>query len=110
MRLKEGVLCAGLHPKIVEAMCKVSALYAVSKITGVRACITSVMDSRHSGQSLHYKGRAFDVRTWRDSQGNQMLPNEKEALADRIRDVLGEGYDVVVESTHIHIEYDPKEK
>jgi len=29
-------------------------------------------------------------------------------LAIRLRGVLGKDYDVVVHSTHIHVEYDPK--
>jgi hypothetical protein len=106
VNLKSSVLCGGLHPKLVEAMCKVSVVYSQMGINGVRACITSVLDSRHSSKSLHYKGRAFDVRTWIDGSGTQMSVDEKNALARVIRDELGDDFDVVVEATHLHIEYD----
>jgi len=106
MNIKHNVQCAGLHPDLVEAMMKVAVLYDNLGIKGVRACVTSVMDGRHSSNSLHYQGKAFDVRTWADTRGNQMSVNEKEAIANKVRDILGGDFDVVVESTHIHIELD----
>ena len=33
-----------------------------------------------------------------------------QAIVDKIKDCLGEQYDVVLESDHLHVEFDPKEK
>jgi hypothetical protein len=59
-------------------------------------------NATHRTESLHYSGFAEDYRT-RD------VPPSK--LADMVADVrarLGSDYDVVLESDHLHIEYDPK--
>ena len=58
--------------------------------------ITSVEEGTHSYGSLHYTHNAFDIR-----------PNKKYSLA-QIKSFVGEGFDVVDEGSHIHIEYDPK--
>jgi hypothetical protein len=70
--------------------------------------VTSVCDGRHKKGSLHYKGLAFDVRTWANGEGEQLGVDDKEIMAKDYREVLGPDFDVVVESTHIHIEYQPK--
>lgn len=74
--------------------------------------ITSMQDGRHSANSLHYRDgicRAFDVRTRDEAPGYAQWSDDlKRELADAIRNALGRDYDVVVERTHIHIEYDPK--
>lgn len=61
--------------------------------------ITSTFEGNHSVGSLHYANRAIDVR----------LPDEKTgAIVKLLRGSLGPDYDVVIEQSHIHIEYDPK--
>ena len=50
--------------------------------------------------SLHYQGKAFDLRTW----------HVIEEVAKQLRTYLGKDYDVIVEKDHIHVEYDPKQK
>lgn len=64
--------------------------------------ITSAKDGKHSANSLHYEGKAVDIRTW------DMKPGTIKSTARVIADRLGGKYDVVVENNHIHIEYDPK--
>ena len=62
----------------------------------------------HSLGSLHPFGRALDFRTFyfiKDGKIDMFMVNK---LAIRLRGVLGKDYDVVVHSTHIHVEYDPK--
>lgn len=111
MRLKDGVsLCKGSHhlrPETLDAMLKVSALYEQEGIKGSRAVVTSIMDGKHKTNSKHYIGWAFDCRTWNKDISGQMSDEDKEALAQKIREKLGRNYDVVVEPTHIHVEYDP---
>jgi len=69
--------------------------------------ITSANDGRHKRSSAHYRGMAVDLRTF-DKDGEQLPPDERSRLADLISDLLGEDFDVVPESDHIHVEYDPK--
>lgn len=65
--------------------------------------ITSLNDANHSETSLHYAGNAVDIRTW-------TLPDDVSAsmVADEIKDKLNKHYDVIFESDHIHIEYQPR--
>ena len=65
--------------------------------------VTSANDGRHSKNSLHYKGKAVDIRIWalkKDEDKTQAIRELKLAL--------GSDYDIVLEPDHIHIEYDPK--
>jgi len=65
--------------------------------------ITSVTDSQHGNTSLHYVGYAIDIRI-------RELHSKPEDLADALRDSLVSDYDVILESNHIHVEYQPKWK
>ena len=71
-------------------------------ITGREAIITSAKDRTHSSNSLHYKGLAIDIRTSGLSGPDQLK------LVSALQKALGDSWDVVLEQTHIHIEYDPK--
>lgn len=68
---------------------------------GVPCVVTSLTDGKHSDNSLHYSGEAVDFRTWYFTE--QVL----EDLAWELQRDLGSDYDVVVEKTHLHVEYDP---
>jgi len=69
---------------------------------GVEPIATSIMDGTHKVGSLHYLGRAFDLRT------RDIVPARREAFRAALRRALGPEYDVVLEDTHIHIEHDAK--
>lgn len=68
---------------------------------GQECVVTSFMDGVHSEQSLHYEGKAVDLRT------RYFPENVAEDLVWKLQCALGEDYDVVWHSTHIHAEYDP---
>lgn len=69
---------------------------------GYQLVVTSGYEGQHSADSLHYRGLAEDYRT-RDI-ASSMLPR----MVDDVKALLGRDYDVVLESTHLHVEYDPK--
>lgn len=62
--------------------------------------LTSVTDGKHGETSLHYAGFAVDI----DHHDPGSFPWIREKLVDR----LTVEFDVVVEATHIHIEFQPK--
>lgn len=64
--------------------------------------VTSVCDGKHGEGSMHYKGNAFDCRRRHLLAGavNPILFSLKEALPNDL------GFDVILEKTHFHIEYD----
>ena len=97
--LKMGVSVYDLRDEMRRALNKIEDCYNVE---GLEAVITSTTGGVHMPSSLHYVGRAVDVR------------KPPETKLDRIvrclRDKLGKNFDVVVEHDHIHIEYDPKRR
>jgi hypothetical protein len=99
MNLKHSCDVNGIKPEIVMACLVADAVYSVH---GHSMTITSVVDSKHSAKSLHYIGHAVDLRT-RDLEGE-----EAQIIAADIKSRLTDDYDVVVESDHIHIEYQPR--
>lgn len=103
MKAKTGVKVNGLKPEILWAMGIVEDVYQEH---GQELVITSCVDGKHSATSLHYIGHAFDART-------KCFPEKKRTstvnlVAALIRSKLTKEFDVVVEKTHIHIEFQPK--
>ena len=97
--IKNGVDLRGLSPQMALAYTIACRCY------GQYDCvITSANDSKHGPNSLHYKGQALDLRTRHlNGQGLQ-------AVYLKLKESLGEQFDVVLESDHIHVEWDPKDK
>ncbi len=99
MRLKAGVRVLGARPEAILAM---QAAADVLRRHDVEFVITSVTDGRHSRGSAHYAGNAFDFRT------RHLGPGLPARVGAELTRALGGDYDVVLEATHIHVEYDPK--
>ena len=97
--IKHGVDLRGLSPQMAIAYTIACRCY------GQYDCvITSASDGKHGPNSLHYKGQALDLRTRHlNGQGLQ-------AVYHKLKESLGEQFDVVLESDHIHVEWDPKDK
>lgn len=96
--LKSNVTFLGIRPETVLGILIAFDLYQKCKQEFV---ITSITDGLHKSGSLHYDGLAFDIRTFnlRGISGYEMV--------DRLKEALGSQFDVVLEPSHIHVEFDP---
>ena len=103
MKLKKGVTPNGLMPQLLLALMVADQVWADN---GQELVVTSLNDSKHSRTSLHYAGCAADLRT------RYFDPDQVETIAELLREALGNcpDYDVVVESDHIHLEWQPKRR
>ena len=99
MKIKPGVKVHGISP---ELMLGLSVCKEVYHRFGYEFVVTSLTEGDHSRHSLHYAGQAADLRT------RHMAESSKEKVVYEIRKRLTEDYDVVLELTHIHIEYQPE--
>lgn len=97
MKIKPGVKAAGLK---AEALLGITVAESVYRQHGYELVVTSITDGKHMKGSLHYKGLAFDCRT------NMMPASMKEKVTAALSEALGPEYDVVLEPTHIHVEFD----
>ena len=101
MKFKSSVRMDVLTPQMVLGAMMVQI--ALQK-EDIEMIITSISDGTHSKNSLHYVGNAIDIRT-------RHVPSWKHSdMVSAIKGGLGQHFDVVLESDHIHIEYDPKGK
>lgn len=98
MEIKKGVELLGIRP---ELMMGIIVADGVWRQLGKELCVTSICDSKHSRDSLHYLGLAADLRT-RYFEDNGM------EAARMLSDSLPDDFDVVVEGNHIHMEFQPK--
>lgn len=88
-----------LSTQIVLALITASAIYQAN---GQELVITSITDAVHKKESLHYDGKAADLRT------NVFSAATAKLVTAQLASALGDNFDVVLESDHIHIEYDPE--
>ena len=62
--------------------------------------ITSTDEGNHIAYSKHYFGEAIDIRPPKTDRENKI---------NKLKERLGEDFDVIDEGDHVHVEYDPKE-
>ena len=99
LKLKPGVRMFGIRPEMVLAATIVTSVY--SEFNNAECVITSITDGQHGPKSHHHKGFAIDFRTRHIPTG--ML----DTLRARVQACLGDEFDVVLEKTHLHVEFDP---
>lgn len=99
VRLKRGVVLTGAHPCLFEMILAARAAYGH---LGKDVVITSGIDGTHSHKSLHYLGRALDLRTFHLTEAQRV------EIMDDLKGRLGPDYDVLFEQDHFHVEYDPR--
>lgn len=101
------------EPQFVDYLFNVVDDYYREK--GDEAIITSgsELESKHSTTSLHYAGRAADIRIWQranvpapEQQLNDLILRTRVYLTNRKIPI--NYIDLVLESTHIHLEWQPK--
>jgi hypothetical protein len=107
MIFKPGTVIDGTRPEMLRSWAVVDEVYL--QLTGKEATLTSGKDGEHkpkSGRpSLHYDGLADDFRT-RDISEN-IVPLIVNQIRMRLKEI-DSAYDVILEKTHLHIEYDLK--
>lgn len=100
MKIKsDEVSFQNLQPQMVLAVIMAQEVYREYDTDMV---ITSANDSVHSRTSLHFSGNAVDLRIWNLPDGTA---NE---VRDKLQEKLTKDFDVILESDHIHLEYQPK--
>lgn len=99
MQIKDGVIMTGIQLEMRKVLITANKLW---KEFGEELVITAALDGTHSAGSLHYYGYAVDLRSRYFSE------DDKQAIAARLQSELGSDYDVIVHSSHIHVEYDPE--
>lgn len=98
VRFKAGVNCYGLHPRVKSVIVLTADL--VHQTAGKECVVTSLCDGVHSPNSYHYLLGAADFRT------RHLTEEEQEGVAARLARKLGDQWDVVLESDHLHVEWD----
>lgn len=66
--------------------------------------VTSGRDGQHQVNSKHYTDEALDLRRF------HLKREELDTVVQSLQRTLGEDFDVVIEPTHVHVEYDPRVK
>lgn len=100
VHIKEGVCLKEINERLIH-LCITS--WWIWQKYGLDPVITSCNDGNHMKGSLHYNNMAWDLRIWG-------LPDVKAAALelDGLLNIRHHDYDVVVESDHLHVEFDPK--
>lgn len=119
MRTKSHSVALHLHPMITGLM---PALDREYRMWEDELIITSGSEhtARHGYASLHYAtpGQAIDVRIWSlatHSRGSVPSPKEQHTALSKVVDkycldqsIPRDWIEVILEKSHIHIEYQPK--
>ena len=107
IRFKESVQAGPLHPSIEHAFNIISIVWE-QYFPEIPPVITSLRDGTHISNSLHYGGPLGDTRCQAlDIRSRNLTAREQRVAINQLKRYLGEAYDIILETNHIHIEYDP---
>lgn len=98
--LKPGVRITGMRPEILLAAVAAVEVY---REAGHDLTITACLDGKHTTGSLHYAGAAINIRT------RDLAPADVQTVLAQIKACVGNDFDVLLETDHIHIEFQPKQ-
>lgn len=102
MIIKPGVKIAGLSIDMQLALDWAEEVFENHQHTLI--ITEAYAETGHMKNSKHYSGNAVDIRIWNlGVDTHRVFGQIKRGLDDY-------GYDTILESDHIHIEYDPKGK
>ena len=102
MTLKSSVKSEGVQGPIWYA-CGIAEM--VYRTNGLEFIVTSLADSHETRPaSLHNKGLAVDLRT--RHVPHELLQTIRRSISRALRPM---GFDVILETDHMHIEFDPKD-
>jgi len=119
MKVKDSTVQTMFHPMLTSFLFYIDDLYIE---WGSEVILTSGSEptARHSITSLHYAtpAQAADIRTWSKSTHNRgLVPSVSEqgvrlsklALSFcKLHKIPANWIEIIIESDHIHIEYQPK--
>jgi hypothetical protein len=100
--LKPGVDASGIRPELILGLIVISDCF---RDHGVNCTVTAIRDGKHMTGSLHYSGAGADIRL--ASRYTQDPATDRKILLDA-RPRLGPQYDLLLETDHFHLEFDPK--
>ena len=98
VQVKQGVELLGANWGVLMPVLKAAVKHYGQHGKGVT--ITSVLDGIHRHDSKHYIGEGIDLRT------RNLNEFETLAVTASIAEDLGDKYDVILESDHLHVEWD----
>ena len=103
MRLARNASVFSLGVTVKHEICWAMEVIDIlhKEMTSFDATFTSIVDGKHSPQSLHYQGMAVDIRNW------LLLPDSLEPFVKELKLRLGPDYKVIIERTHIHVSFRP---
>ncbi len=110
LRVKEGVSIRGLQPQMFHAWNVAGEVY--DEVSNADCILTAGVDGKHGHGSLHYVGFAIDLRIRNLDGGDGITASTMRragVVKEHLKERLGPEYDVVLESNHFHIEFQPKE-
>jgi hypothetical protein len=96
MKIKEGVILAGLNLKMRPVLIAANNIW---KEAGKELVVTSGLDGAHSAGSKHYYGLALDFRT---RYFNEI---EKKKVFAALEKALGNSFFCLLHETHIHVQH-----
>lgn len=99
---KSGVSINGISSEMLFALWQTAHIY---NNYGQNLTVTSARDGKHKVNSLHYSGQALDFRTYDVEKSKMQLIYSALHFS-----LSNRGYDVILESDHLHIEFDPSKK
>lgn len=101
MKFKDGVIVR-IGPEIQRIFDVADQVHY--EVTGQQALCTSGMEGNHIQESLHYRNLAVDLRIWYTDE-----VGETAYFATELQRRLGDNFDVLLETTHVHVEFDPED-
>ena len=102
IQFKAGVDIKGIGQEITLGVIVLDAVFSAH---GAKTFITACRDGKHMEKSKHYIGDALDIRL---ASRWVTTANIDLTVLNEARTALGEQFDLVLESDHFHLEFDPK--